>query len=390
MNNTLIVCYSNKDINRKNLLCELAKICNSDENLIHFSNEPSLIEWLKSEEFLDEKKRLIILDLEDSDKKTINFIKSVNQQSKKAIKLIIAENHQLYEIQQKVENNGLIQFLNKSWELVDLNIAMNIASHTFSIYQNPTKYFGTEKINEQNSGEILNERLQKLMDANLAKDNFLSIIAHDLKTPFSALLGMSEILVDNWETLSEEDKLELIADLRKTSVDTYKLLENLLVWAKSQKEKLEVTVNNVEIHNLVNSVLKISKKNASVKSIKIKNNIDENLIIKTDENMIATVFRNLISNAVQHIHPGGNITITAELQNESCKFCVADNGKGIDLQYILELFNKNNPKKLNGNVTACKGLGLIICKDFVEKNGGQIWLETQPEQGCKFYFTIPN
>lgn len=389
MNNTFIVCFSNNNSNLNYLINETGRLCNSPDNLISFHDETTLLEWLKSAELPDLKK-LIILDIEDSEKKTISFIKSINQHSQNAIKLIIAENHQLYLIQKKFESNGLMQYLNRPWEPVDLSIAMNIASHIFSIHQNPAKYFGSEMMNGQNPGENVNERLQKLIDANLAKDNFLSIIAHDLKTPFSALLGISEILVDNWVDLSEANKLELIADLRKTSVDTYKLLENLLAWAKSQKEKLEVNINRVEIHSLVNSVLKISKKNAAVKGIKIKNNIEESLIVQTDENMIATVFRNLISNAVQHIQPGGQITIYAEQEKDSNTFCVADNGKGIDLPHILELFEKGNQKKLNGNTIAFNGLGLIICKDFVERNGGQIWLETQLGLGSKFFFTIPN
>lgn len=389
MNNTQIVYYCCNNVNHKNLFCELGKICDSIDNLIHFHDDTIFLEWLNSEDVHVKSKMLIILDIENSDTKTIVFIKRVNQLSLNSIKLITGENHHLFVIQQKVENTGLLQYLNRPWDSVDLNIALNIASHTFSIQNTTNERQSPNKANNFSPLEITSEQLKKLNEANLAKDNFLSIIAHDLKSPFSALLGITEILIDNWENLAETEKLELIADLRKTSVDTYKLLENLLVWAKSQKEKLEVTINDVDINKLVNSVLKIYRKNASVKGIKIKNLIDEEFIVKTDENMIATVFRNLISNAVQHIQTGGNVTISAETEHDFNKFCVADNGKGIDLPHILEVFSKDNPKKLNGNMKAFKGLGLIICKDFVERNGGQIWLETQPEQGSKFFFTIP-
>lgn len=389
MNNTQIVYYSSNKSNHKNLLCELGKICDSNDSMIHFQDDTTLIEWLNSEYVNVQSKKLIILDIENSDSKSISFIKSVNQLSQNAIKLIIAENHHLFVIQQKVENTGLLQYLNRPWEPIDLNMALNIASHTFSMLKTTNELLNSDKSKSQNPAEITPEQLQKLNEANLAKDNFLSIIAHDLKSPFNALLGITEILLDNWDNLTDIEKFELIADLRKTSVDTYKLLENLLIWAKSQKEKLEVTINDVDIYKLVNSVLKISKKNASVKGIKIKNLIDEKFIVKTDENMIATVFRNLISNAVQHIQTGGSVTISAETEHDFNKFCVADNGKGIDLPHIIEVFNRDNHKKLNGNMKAFKGLGLIICKDFVERNGGQIWLETQPEQGSRFFFTIP-
>ena len=389
MNNTLIVYYSCNNINYKNLLCVLGKICDSNDNLIHFHDDTKFLEFLNSQLKLVNLKKLIILDIENSDNNTISFIKNVNQLSQNSLKLIIAENQHLFVIQQKIENTGLIQYLNRPWEPIALNIALNIASHTFSMYKINSENSEGNRLNGENPVDATTEQLKKLNDANQAKDNFLSIIAHDLKSPFSALLGITEILMDNWENITDTEKLELITDLRKTSVDTYKLLENLLVWAKSQKEKLEVTINDVDINKLVNSVLKISRKNASVKGIKIRNLIDEEYIVKTDENMIATVFRNLISNAVQNIQPGGSITIWAQIENNFNKFCVADNGKGIDLPHILEVFSKDNHKKLNGNMKAFKGLGLIICKDFVERNGGQIWLETKPDQGSKFFFTIP-
>ena len=234
------------------------------------------------------------------------------------------------------------------------------------------------------------ERFHKLIDANLAKDSFISIIAHDLKSPFFALLGISEILLNEWETISEQTKIELISDLHKTSDDTHKLLVTLLDWTKLQKEKLEVFIQEVNICNLVNTSLKITENNATVKGIKVKNKIKVDLKLKTDMNMIATVFRNLISNAVQYTQPGGTISISAEEGKDFGTFCIEDNGSGIDKPHILELFKQGSQKKLNGNLSAFKGLGLIISKDFVEKNGGQIWLETQKGKGCRFYFTLPN
>ncbi|MCA1759926.1 MAG: HAMP domain-containing histidine kinase, partial [Bacteroidales bacterium] len=139
----------------------------------------------------------------------------------------------------------------------------------------------------------------------------------------------------------------------------------------------------------VDNTLKVAESNALVKGIKIQNKIDNNIKVHTDENMIATVFRNLISNAVKSTQSGGNINITAKEEKNFCIFCVADNGSGIDKPEILDLFNKGSQKKINENTCAFKGFGLIICKEFVEKNGGEIWLETQKGEGSKFYFTVP-
>lgn len=156
------------------------------------------------------------------------------------------------------------------------------------------------------------------------------------------------------------------------------------------KEKLEVCVQEVNVRNLIDSTLKVTEKTASARGLIVENAVACEIVVNTDKNMIATVFRNLISNAVQYVPPGGKIEISAVKGDDYYTFCIEDNGAGIDQPHILELFKQSNRKRLNGNASAFKGLGLIICKDFVEKNGGQIWLETKKGNGCKFYFTIPN
>lgn len=238
--------------------------------------------------------------------------------------------------------------------------------------------------------EKVNESLQKLIDANMAKDQFLSIIAHDLKSPFQVLLGVSELLLEDWETLDENSKLEMIGDIRRTSNETFKLLCNLLEWTRGQKEKLQRTIKEVNVHELVETAVKISQNHANVKGIYVENKISGDLKVNTDEQMIATVFRNLISNAVQYVQPGGKINISALKEGECTTFCIADNGQGIEKAHILEFFSKESHKKMKGNTSAFKGLGLLICKDFVEQNGGKIWLETQKGEGSKFFFTLPN
>jgi signal transduction histidine kinase len=389
MNKPVIVCFSHSKDNLSNLICELHNYYGTCFDQWSFQEEDSLINFLKTTNFSGKEIKLFILEVNDCNKGTISFINNINQNCPEAIKLIIAENHDLSQIRKFIVNNRSLQFLNPRWNSNELHIVLKLASQTCSILKPAIKNTRLNLSYSESIEEKVNERLHKLIDSNMAKDSFLSIIAHDLKSPFNALLGISEILLTDWETLSEKSKLEFIGDIHKTSYDTYKLLESLLEWTKLQKEKLEVTINEVKIHNLVDSTLKVSENNATVKGIKIQNEIDESIKVHTDENMIATVFRNLISNAVQYTQPGGKINITAKEEKDFCTFCVSDNGSGIDKPHILEFFNRGNRKKLNGNAKAFKGLGLILCKDFVEKNGGQIWLETQKGEGSKFYFTVP-
>jgi signal transduction histidine kinase len=388
MNKPAVVCFAQLKDDLDILLHELHNYFGINVNYSGFQLKDALIDSLKLNNSNQEPK-LFVININNSSFETIRFISNINQQCPTAIKLVIAENHDLLQIRKFIVNNRTLQFLSKPWTANELTIALKLASQAYSNLKPVIKKTRHTLSFNEKVEEKVNERLQKLIDANLAKDSFLSIIAHDLKSPFNALLGISEILLENWKNLTDRDKLELIGDIHKTSDDTYKLLESLLDWAKSQKEKLEVTVNEVRIHNVVDNTIRVAENNALVKGIAVKNKIDDKLKVNTDENMIATVFRNLISNAVNNTQPGGSIDISAKEDKDFCTFCISDNGSGIDKPHILDLFNKGSKKKINGNAKAFKGLGLILCKDFVEKNGGEIWLETQKGQGSKFYFTVP-
>ncbi len=389
MTKPVITFFSDNSENLNNLISQLHKFYSTVIDQTIFQDKTKLIQTLRSNNFLCTNTQLLVVDIENEDNHFIDFIKKINQICPESLKLIIASETQLSEIKISVKNNGSLLFLNNKWTSENLNHALKIASETFDKNCQKEVFIAEEKESTESLNENLNKRVQKLIDANTAKDNFLSIISHDLKSPFLALQGISEILLTDWNNLSEETKIELISDLHKTSVDTHKLLETLLDWTKLNKDKLELTLNSIIVHKLVNSTLKVSKNNASVKGISIHNNIENDILIQTDKNILATIFRNLISNAVQYTQPGGEIKISAKVCNKALTFCVADNGPGIEQAHILEYFSQRNKNSINGNANAFKGLGLIICKDFVEKSGGQIWLETKKGKGSKFYFTIP-
>ena len=389
MNKPAVVCFCDSKDNLDSLICKLHHYYGLIVNHTTFQDKAALLNSLNNNNLNCTKTKLFVIDVSNSGSETISFIESINQFCPTSVKLIIAENHHLSQIEKLIVNNSTLQFLSSPWNVNELHIALKLASRTYSNLKKTAKKTRRDFNFNKKVEEKVNERLQNIIDSNSAQYSFLSIIAHDLKSPFNALIGISEILKNDWETLSEKNKLELINDIHKTSDDTFKLLVSLLEWSKLQKEKLEVNVNEVKIQNLVDNTLKITESNALVKGIKIQNKIDLNIKVHTDENMIATVFRNLISNAIKSTQSGGNINITAKEEKNFCVFCVADNGSGIDKPDILEIFNKGSQKKINGNACAFKGLGLIICKEFVEKNGGEIWLETQKGEGSKFFFTVP-
>ncbi len=390
MNKPVVVCFSHNNNNLDHIICELNKYYSISIDQITFNNEQALIESLNPENYKGAEIKLLVIDVNDSTPETIDFIRKINKLCPVSFKLIIANEHNLENIQYEIKDSSNIQYLNHPWSSTLINYALKLALHEQADNEKFNLLSNEELLFNELVEEKVNERLQKLIDSNRAKDSFLSIIAHDLKSPFNVLLGFSEILINDWEMLAEEEKLELINDINRTSNETFKLLQNLVEWAKSQKEKLEVTVHEILIHSLVDTTIKVAETKAASKGVTIENTIDDKLTVNADKNQIATVFRNLISNAVTNTQAGGKINISAKNEQDFYTFCIEDNGTGIDKPHILEVFKKGNTKKLNGNAKNFKGLGLVICKDFVEKNGGKIWLETKKGEGTKFYFTIPN
>lgn len=393
MDKSVVICYSHNKKNLDRLFYELDDFFGTSVNQSGFTNKVSFFNSINNAK---EKIQSVIIEIEDAEIETIRFINRINDIIQNAVKLIVGNNENLLKIQLGCDDSSTFHYLKSPWDKTDLLLALNSATGFYSLFNTYSDNSNRDiSLNEEIEREV-SVRLKELIEANYAKDKYISIIAHDLKTPFLGLLGLSDILLKEWNELTDDSKLELLGDIRGASEETYKLLEDLLGWAKTQREKLEITINEIKIHNIVDSSIKISENNANIKGIKFQNNINDQLKVNADERMIATVFRNLISNAVKFTSPGGNIKITAKEEKNYCTFCVADDGTGIDKKDILEMFNHNGLNGLKGNrrnkywfSNKHKGLGLILCKDFVERNGGKIWLETREGEGSKFYFTVP-
>lgn len=236
----------------------------------------------------------------------------------------------------------------------------------------------------------------KLEELNATKDKFLSIIAHDLKNPFNALLGFSELLHVDYETLDELQKREIINLLYKNSQNTYKLLENLLEWARSQSGAIEYSPSLTNIKNLVDENLNLLQSVAVQKSIHLKSSVSEGINVNTDADLVKTVIRNLVSNAIKFTNENGEVVVSAKVVSASegkdmVEISVADTGIGISPENQKKLFMLDKNYSIKGtNGEFGTGLGLILCKEFVEKCGGKIWVESIVAKGSRFCFTLPN
>ena len=230
-----------------------------------------------------------------------------------------------------------------------------------------------------------------LRESNQAKDNFFSIIAHDLRSPFNVLLGMLELLTTEYNDYSDQERQMMLKRLRNASLRTFDLLDNLLTWAREKKGLLAFNPGNIDMHELLAHNITIVESAAQSKDIIITLKGTGNVTAYADRNMMNTVVRNLLSNAVKFSSPGEQVIIDLLKQdNATILVSVKDKGFGISPELQSKLFKIENRMvtKGTGNETGT-GLGLILCKDFITRNNGTIWVESEVGTGSTFYFTLP-
>ncbi len=240
------------------------------------------------------------------------------------------------------------------------------------------------------SDDLLKESELRLRELNASKDKFFSIIAHDLKSPFNAILGFSDLL--NEKTKEKDyDDIEELAGLIQTSAErTMNLLTSLLDWARSQTGKVEFKPKMVPVNGVISEAVGSLKDVADHKSIDISVDISENEMVYADEAMAGTVIRNLLSNAIKFTNVGGKIRLSSEQENGMSLFKVQDTGVGIEKEDMEKLFRIDESYSVPGTLNEKgTGLGLLICKEFIEKHGGHIWVESELGKGSTFCFTFP-
>jgi len=245
-----------------------------------------------------------------------------------------------------------------------------------------------KKIEEQQQYvETLNAELK---EANSTKDKFFSIVAHDLKNPFNSLLVLSKLLLDDYETYTNDERKQFIEQLKSTAENTYSLLQNLLSWANTQSGTAVIIKEKIDIAKLTNEAITLLKPIAKNKKISIQSLVNSNTIVYADKNMISTVLLNLVSNAVKFTPHKGKIEVKAFESNNHVEVEISDNGIGISAENMNKLFKPEFKYHTMGtDKEKGTGLGLLLCKEFVEKNGGKIWVESTEKVGSLFHFSLP-
>ena len=237
----------------------------------------------------------------------------------------------------------------------------------------------------------LEEREKKLIELNADKDRFIAILGHDLKNPLNNLLGLSEILMEDLRKV-DIDEIEIRAkQINSTVQKTNKLLEDILMWARTQQDKISFNPKISGFRDIYLDIIETLNPNADAKNITIRYSASDDLNIFVDIDMLKTVLRNLVSNAIKFTNNGGVITINAEENTGKVTISVSDDGIGIAPLDLKKLFNNSEFLSTKGTSgEAGTGLGLLLCKEFVNKHQGKIWIESEVGKGSKFLFTLPS
>ncbi|HDN26075.1 MAG TPA: hybrid sensor histidine kinase/response regulator [Thioploca sp.] len=250
----------------------------------------------------------------------------------------------------------------------------------------------SQKVEElKQANTKLDQKVEELKQANATKDKFFSLIAHDLKSPFNALLNLSSLLADNDTQLSDEKRKKLSQHILQASGSGYHLLENLLEWSISQTGRIQVTPATLDLKEIIDHNIELVGENAGAKHISICSSIDDITSVVADGNMLDTVIRNLLTNAVKFTPTNGKVEISAKTEAHEVEISISDTGVGIKPEDWDKLFRVDVSFTTRGTAQEKgSGLGLILCQEFVEKNGGTIGVESQEGKGSRFYIRLPS
>ncbi|HKI88975.1 MAG TPA: HAMP domain-containing sensor histidine kinase [Draconibacterium sp.] len=237
----------------------------------------------------------------------------------------------------------------------------------------------------------IKKQKKELQKINAAKDKLFSVIAHDLKSPFNPILGFSQLLSEEIDTLSQKEIKEISKMLFQQSKDAFNLLSNILDWSRTQLNGIEASKEIIDLKEVIEEVVDFVDDNAQIKNIKLSAEIKDKPRVFADRNLLYSVLRNLITNAIKFTPENGEITVQAKERQHEIEMSVSDTGLGMTQEQLKSLFHSKSEyySTYGTNNEKGTGLGLIICKEFVEKNGGKLNVASVKEKGSTFSFTIP-
>jgi two-component system, sensor histidine kinase and response regulator len=236
----------------------------------------------------------------------------------------------------------------------------------------------------------LQQREKDLREVNSAKDTLFSIIGHDLKTPFFTIMGLADILLTNYNEYSDDERKELISYINESAKVSHILLDNLLNWTRLQTGTIKGEPVNLNIEQIIRENMELLRSQALAKNVSLQSEIDEEIVVFADTNMLNTILRNLINNAIKYTPRKGSVNIKVSKKELHALITVIDSGIGIPLHKLEKLLSaKDSSSTLGTENESGTGLGLVLVKEFVQLNNGTIKVESEVGKGTSFFFTLP-
>ncbi len=247
-------------------------------------------------------------------------------------------------------------------------------------------------IERKRSEEEILEKNEMLLSMNTEKDKFFSILAHDLRGPLSSFVTATQILTEELSTIDPDEMRDITLGMKTSAANIYNLLENLLEWSRIQRGAMEFVPERISIESAIKDCVDLLSEQARNKDIKVDYYVPHDMHVIADRHMFDTVTRNLVSNAIKFTPAAGEVKVDVRRNNENeVEVIIADTGIGIPGDLQDKLFRINEKTSRRGTEgEASSGLGLLLCKEFVEKHRGRLWVESEPDNGSKFHFTIPD
>ncbi|MCX6307796.1 MAG: hybrid sensor histidine kinase/response regulator, partial [Bacteroidia bacterium] len=318
------------------------------------------------------------------------FLIKIHEKNPNILKILLTGHANIEGITNAINNANLYRFIPKPWDRDDLILTVREAIRSFiQELEIRRKNIELQEIND-NLEKLVEERTKELATANATKDKFFTIIAHDLKNSFNGLLGYSTILLSDFDSFEDQDKIKMISAIKQVSESTYKLLQNLLDWARVQTGLIAFSPEDIQLNALLKDEFYMQRKLAEQKNIQLDVLMEENIHVVADYNMLATVVRNLLSNAVKFTKSGGMVLISLKKVENWAEISIKDTGIGISKENLAKLFQVNeNFKTFGTNNEEGTGLGLILCKEFILKNKGEILVNSEMEVGTEILVRLP-
>lgn len=390
MKKSVIVCVDDEELVLNTLSEQLRRKFKYQFEIETSHSAEEAVELIKA--VIDEGKYVpvVLVDYLMPGKKGDELIRDISDIDDRILCILLTGFASLEALGSALNFGNLFRYIPKPWEENDLIMTV----------QEAYRRFAQERVIEEQNIELaeLNKNLEKkveertseLEEANRTKDKFISILAHDLINPFHTMMGITQSISQLYDKLPDEKKVNYMKELDRQLRSTYMLFENLLLWTRSQSGKLKADPRDLNLEDITEREVSSIEQGAGNKGITIERNINESLMVYADENMLRTVLRNLITNAVKFTNKGGTITISAEEHENQIRIIVKDTGIGMSDEKLKDLFSQNDKVLQKGtDEESGSGLGLALCKEFTEQMGGYIHAESKEGEGSEFFVILP-